>query len=263
MRSVEELRAAMEAETQKMTTAGASVSVLCRELGQLQSVYALSPEQRVPSAAVVKVPMLVAALNQVHLGALSLDTRVAVTAELVLPGSLPFEGGPRPCTLEEVLAWMTIAADDTCANVIIDLLGMDNINAFCASLGLANTRLHHRFGATSPSEPNHTSAADIDRLFRMLCSDMLLNVTLNSKALSILWRQRDNSLFRRYIWEEVGVAHQTGYAPGMSHDAGVFFVGGKRVYLGVFVQNAQQQQQNEYIGRMARLVYDHYIADSR
>ena len=102
--------------------------------------HAWQPEEPVPSASTIKVPILLAALEEVRLGRLSLEQRVALPAAALLPDTEVFDRGETDCSLWELLYWMTALSDNTATNVILDLLGLDAVNRYATRvLGLRHT----------------------------------------------------------------------------------------------------------------------------
>ena len=123
--------------------------------------HAWQPEEPVPSASTIKVPILLAALEEVRLGRLSLEQRVALPAAALLPDTEVFDRGETDCSLWELLYWMTALSDNTATNVILDLLGLDAVNRYATRvLGLRHTVCRRKMldaGTTGPPPP--TSAA--------------------------------------------------------------------------------------------------------
>lgn len=235
------------------------ISVLAADLQTGEELFAYEPDRQMVSASLIKVPILLAALAQVLDGYWNLETVLHVPSEQLTGDSIAFEEGPRDCSLEELLAWMIINSDNTATNVLIDALTIEGIQRHIQELGLSDTRLARRmldFAAIEQGRNNYTSARDMQRLFRALYAGEILNPELCQEALRILLRQNDHAKMRRYIWEDITVAHKSGSLPNLSHDAGVFHVGDRRVFFGAFVQQAPEEEGNpQFIGRLFWQVY--------
>lgn len=246
---------------QEMAQTTSQVSVLWQPLGG-QPVFAHNANRQMVSASIIKVPILIAALQQVQQGKATMNTQLEVGEGDILQDSVAFETGPRPATLEELLNWMIITSDNTSTNVLIKWLGMQTINLCCEELGLTQTRLERYmldFDAAKNGRNNYTSAADMYRLYAALFAGTILTPALCSVARKILEKQRHNILFKRYLWQDVPLAHKTGGLDNLSHDAGVFSLNGQQWFLGVFVQDAPRLEGDpELAGRIASLIYQYY-----
>ena len=252
----DDLRDILRAECESGT---ADISVLLCEVGQVP-LFAFEPDKPMVSASVIKVPVMLTALERMRQGKLHWMDEIPV--EDILEDSVPFEAGPRRATIEELITWMIVLSDNTSTNALIDLLGMDDINGYIEHMGLRHTVLRRKmldFAAIEQGRNNFTSASDMFRCFSAIYRRELLDDALCEKALDILSRNRDSREFRRYIWEDVRIAHKTGGLDHLSHDAGLMLFSDRAVYLGVFIQNAPDIAGDERrIGRIAHAVFAHY-----
>src|SRR5438045_7093992 len=109
----------------------------------------------VPSASTRKISIMMAALAAVHAGKLSLDQRVTIEAKYQDNDSGTFQHLTPgfTITLRDALVMMIIVSDNTCTGTVVDLLGLDAINALCRSVGLTGTV--HRFGIPPRLPPDH------------------------------------------------------------------------------------------------------------
>ena len=104
----------------------------------------------VPSASTRKISIMMAALQAVHAGRLALDQPVTILAKYQDNDSGTFQHLTPgfTITLRDALVMMIIVSDNTCTGTVVDLLGLDAINALCRSAGLTGTV--HRFGIPCP-----------------------------------------------------------------------------------------------------------------
>lgn len=251
---------AIAAAQEQITAAQADVSVLVKCVGQVAPVFAYRAREQVISASVIKVPILLAALEQVQRGALALDTLIAVPQQEILSDTHVFVFGSRAYTLRELLTWMIVNSDNTATNVLIENLGMDCINAYIARMGLAQTHLARKmldWPAVAAGKNNYTSAQDMAVLFDALYAHTILSPMLCDTALDILKQQRSFELLLRYIWQPVPVAHKTGGLDHLCHDVGVFEMPRGCYYIGVFIWNTPHIDGDEALaGRLSKIFYE-------
>jgi beta-lactamase class A len=192
-------------------------------------LFSLNPETVFPAASLAKVPILLEVARQLaqHDSPYTWQTRLEVTAEARVPsaGVLSNLSPELRPTLYDLAHLMITISDNTAANMLLDLVGMEAVNATMRNIGLLNTRLERRFmdfEARQAGRDNWTTAADIARLFCYLCG---ANVPERQRLLQILLHQNDYAILPAYWGEETLFAHKTGGLPGLMHDAGLLFRG--------------------------------------
>ena len=114
---------------------------------------AISPDEPVQTASVIKLAILYEALEQVRAGRAHFEDKITLNKADQVQGSgvLHFFDTPLPLTLKDALTLMVVMSDNTATNLAIDHLGLANINARVASLGLKNTYLYKKVFTPSPA----------------------------------------------------------------------------------------------------------------
>jgi beta-lactamase class A len=114
---------------------------------------AISPDTPVQTASVIKLAILYEALEQVRSGTAHFDDKIILTKADQVPGSgvLLFFDAPLSLTLKDVLTMMVVMSDNTATNLVIDHLGLENINARIAKLGLKDTYLYKKIFTPAPA----------------------------------------------------------------------------------------------------------------
>lgn len=202
----------------------------------------------VPSASTRKIAIMMAALKAVHESKLALEQPVTIEAkyqkndsgcfQFLLPGfTLP---------LRDVLVMMIIVSDNTCTGTVVDMLGLDPINALCQSIGMRGTT--HRYGIppsgmagyTPAPETNATTPADVGLLLERILQgsqDPAIAAQLGSTpalcqlGLDILsWQRLRNRLPAR-LPHGTKVAHKTGTTARNHNDAGIIYQGNQPLFI--------------------------------
>ena len=209
--------------------------------------YALNADKVLPAASLIKLHIMVEALAQVEAGTLRLTDRFSLGAESLVGGSgvLQWLGPGLNLSLEDLLTLMIIVSDNTATNMVIDLVGLDAVNARCEALGLTRTRLIGKLqlpeGAQNEAqrrgERNRTSAGDVLNLLVGLREGKLLGAEGTGVALRLLERQLYKEALGRYLptdeeleADPVTVASKSGLLRGVWHDAGLVSRGGEPLY---------------------------------
>lgn len=205
----------------------------------------------VPSASTRKIAILMTALKQVNEGTRSLDDRFLVEAEYQNTTSGTFQH-LRPgfeITFFDALVMMIIVSDNTCTGKVADIVGLDNVNALCQSIGMTGTT--HRDGrgsATTKGLPwdhpveasNSTTVNDLGILLDLMVQGMndpeaagKLGCTpeLVNQGMDILSWQKLRQRLPYLLPPDTKVAHKTGTGARNQNDAGVIFADGDPRYI--------------------------------
>lgn len=217
---------------------GGEVGLLVTDLAG-RELFALNPDQSLPAASTIKVPLLVQALEAAQAGRLDLGERVTLRPEDRVPGSgVLHELDPGlALTWRDVLTLMTVVSDNTATNLLIERLGVEAVGAWLAQHGLTGTRLvgplqlppERQNEAQRRGERSRTTARDQVRLLGRLARGELLDPPHTELALSILSRQQFRDLLARHVPRDTAgellyrVASKSGELRGVHHDVGVLF----------------------------------------
>lgn len=138
------------------------VSLYAENLTTHQTV-ALAPDTPVQTASVIKLAILYEALEQIRAGRAHFDDPLTLAPADRVPGSgiLRFFDAPLALTFKDVLTLMIVMSDNAATNLAIDHLGLANINARIAALGLHDTYLYKK--VFTPVAPGTTLPADFQR----------------------------------------------------------------------------------------------------
>ena len=190
------------------------------------SLIDLNSDVVFPAASLAKVPILVTLARQLaQSGTATWDTQIEVpeTARVPSDGVLADLSPAFRPTIHDLAHLMITISDNTAANVLLDLVGMETVNATMRELGLRSTRLDRHFmdfEARKAGRDNWTTAADMVLLLGHI---YLGHIPERERLLKILLRQNDYKILPAYWGEDVPFAHKTGGLEGVMHDAGILF----------------------------------------
>lgn len=226
------------------------------------------------TASVIKVPILVAVLDQVHHGACSLDQRFEVQPEDWVAGSgllKEFDPGVT-LTLKDYLTAMIVVSDNTATNLVLRVVGIPTVNAYLAGLRLVHTRSHRPVRSDGPLPGEHrgigtTTPLEMLAILDGLVGQTLLTPELCDLAVGMLRRQQYTEGLPRYLPTEVAVANKVGMVADVRADVGILFPPDRPpITLAVLSDSLADRRYSVdnpgWIGiaRIARAVYDHWRA---
>ncbi len=212
------------------------------------------------SASLIKVPILLAVLSYLESNNKSLDQAIKIIPEEWVDFSVISEQRLQQSTIYELLVWMIITSDNTATNVLIDFIGMDALNQYFRQIGLLQTTVQRKmmdFEKLAKGFDNRTSAHDMAQLFSRIYQRDLLTPPFSELAIEILSRQRVHESLKRYLVDDVKLAHKTGGLDTVDHDVGIVYSSAGDYLIGVFVTEVTNNDQaRQLIGRISKVVYD-------
>lgn len=244
----------------------AKSALYCVDLTTGMPIAAIREQTKVVSASTIKVMILCCALQNVMEGKYTLDQFIPITPENFCDDTNVFvpEYRTNGATLWEHLYWMTVCSDNTATNTVISLLGYDHINAYCEKLGLTASCVQRKmldWKAIEEGRNNYTSPVDQYRIYSLLYHGEILNAELRAVAVDFLSRSRYFGGLLRYIPDPVEVWRKPGGLDHLDHDAGIILLKNKPYFLGIFTWDGPaldgEDQQQRFIGKLSRIVYDY------
>lgn len=215
------------------------------------------------SASLIKVPILLAVLGDLECNNGSLDRVITISPESWVDFSVISEQRLDSITVYELLVWMIVTSDNTATNVLIDFIGMDTLNRYFRQIGLKQTKIQRKmmdFERLANGFDNMTTARDMAHIFTRIYRKELLTPSFSALVIEILSRQRVYDSLKRYLVDDVKMAHKTGGLDTVDHDVGIIYSDKKDYIIGVFVtevtDNTDAQQ---LIGRISKVVYEHLV----
>jgi beta-lactamase class A len=196
--------------------------------------YLLHADEVFPQASSIKIAVLAELYHQAQQGKLKLTDVYTVQPSDLVPDS-DIMGGLTPgvtrITLRDLATMMIAVSDNSATNVLIDRVGIENVNALLDSLGLTHIRLRRKMmdlKAAGEGRENIATPAEMMTLLENLYRGKVFNKELTDffKMLST----HKSSFIPRDLPEGLKVANKPGELEGVRNDSGIVFVE-KRPYV--------------------------------
>ncbi len=195
--------------------------------------FYLNADERFPTASTIKIPIMVEAYYQAKEGNIKLSDTLTYHQKTHVGGSgiIQFLSDGLKISVYDAMFLMIVLSDNTTTNMLIDLLGVKNINARMESLGLNNIKVFRKafskkaevepklckkygFGMATPHEMNIL----LEKIYRGQVPDK----SSCKKMIEIMKNQFYEGQLRRWVHgKKVWVANKTGSVTGVRNDVGI------------------------------------------
>ena len=183
-------------------------------------------------ASSIKIAVLAELYLQAQQGKLKLTDLYTVQTSDLVPDS-DIMGGLTPgvtrVTLRDLATMMVAVSDNSATNVLIDRIGMDNVNAMLDSLGLAHTRLRRKMmdlEAAKQGRENISTPREMMTLLETIYRGKFLNQEPTADFFKVLSTNKD-SWIPRNLPASLKIANKPGSLEAVRNDSGIVFVEGR------------------------------------
>jgi len=210
----------------------------------------LHADEVFPQASSIKIAVLAELYRQAQAGKLKLTDLYAVQASDLVADSDIMNGltpGVTRITLRDLATMMVAVSDNSATNVLIDRVGMENVNALMDSLGLAHTRLRRKMmdlKAAGEGRENVSTPAEMMALLENLYRGKVLNREMTDDFFKMLSTHKQ-SFIPRDLPEGVKVANKQGELEGVRNDSGVVFVENRPYVICVMTTYLRHERDGE------------------
>ena len=212
--------------------------------------YLLHANDVYPQASSIKICVLAELYRQAQQGKLKLTDLYTVNASDLVQDS-DIMGGLTPgvtqITLRDLATMMVAVSDNSATNVLIDRVGMDNVNAFLNAQGLRDTRLRRKMmdlKAAAEGRENVSTPNEMLNLLQALYRGEILNKEMTDDFFRVLSTHKD-SWIPRNLPDDLKIADKPGALEGVRNDSGVIFVDRRPYVLCVMTTYLHRERDGE------------------
>jgi beta-lactamase class A len=203
--------------------------------------FLLRADSVFPQASSIKIAILAELYHQAQLsargtpGKAKLSDFYTVQSSDLVPDS-DIMGGLTPgttrLTYRDLAVMMVAVSDNSATNVLIDRLGMENVNALLDSLGLQHTRLRRKMmdiKAAAEGRENISTPEEMLTLLEKLYQGKILDQEITADFFKVLSTHK-SSFIPRDLPDDLQIADKPGELEAVRNDSGIVFLE-KRPYI--------------------------------
>ena len=225
-----------------------------------------------PAASVMKVWLMIVALQQVQAGTLELHGRIGLPSDERVGGSgvlMRLEGGAS-LTLLDYLNLMIVVSDNTATNIVLETIGgRDVVGKNLLEWGATGTTVIGKLMLPFEKKNDDQKAGKLAEITPQECISILeqlhagklLSADLTALALEIMGAQQYTEIIGRYLPDGLAAATKSGQITGVRNDIG--YVWAEKPYIVALCSkdcsDARFHIDNEAVlalAKVSRLVFD-------
>jgi beta-lactamase class A len=223
-----------------------------------------------PQASSIKIAVLAELYHQAQLSAQGesgkaklIDLYTVRTADLVQDSDIM--GGLTPgvtqLTNRDLATMMVAVSDNSATNVLIDRLGMENVNALLDSLALHNTKLRRKMmdvKAAAEGRENISTPQDMLTLLEKIYQEKVLNKEMTADFFKMLSTHK-NSFIPRDLPDGLQIANKPGELEAVRNDSGIVFLQNRPYIICVMTAYlVRERDGEEAIAKISAAAYRYF-----
>jgi len=232
--------------------------------------FLLHGESIFPQASSIKAAVLAELYHQAQLSAQGESGKAKLTdlytvraADLVqdsdiLGGLTP---GVTQLTNRDLATMMVAVSDNSATNVLIDRLGMENVNALLDSLALHNTKLRRKMmdvKAAAEGRENISTPQDMLTLLENIYQGRVLNKEMTADFFKMLSTHKD-SFIPRDLPDGLQIANKPGELEAVRNDSGIVFLQNRPYIICVMTTYlVRERDGEEAIAKISAAAYRYF-----
>jgi beta-lactamase class A len=193
-----------------------------------------------------------------------LNDLYTVRSEDMVPDSFIMLGltpGVTRITNRDLATMMVAVSDNSATNVLIDHVGMDNVEKMLAGLGLKNTHLRRKMmdlQAAREGRENVSTPREMMTLLDDIYRNKVLDKELTADFFKVLSTPKDSSI-PKMLPPDVVIANKPGELEAVRNDSGIVFVPNRPFVICVMTSYLHDERAGQQaISEIALAAYDYF-----
>jgi len=230
-----------------------------------QRAFYLNADAIYPTASTIKIAVLAELYRQHERGSgaklgdlYTVNAKDGVGTEGILQS---MSAGVSRITNRDLALLMVSLSDNSATNVLIDRVGMDNVNSWLSQLGLERTRLRRHMldvKAAQEGRENTSTPRELVTMLLAIHEGRVFGKATTEEFFRMLSTQK-SSYIPRHLPADLMIANKPGNLDAVRNDAGIIFVPGRPFAIAVMTTFATDGvEAEESIGRIAQAAWSYF-----
>lgn len=215
------------------------------------------------SASMIKVFIMAYAMDMASKGQLELDSTRILTSDDKVGGAgiiCNWESGTA-ISVRQLITLMITESDNTATNMMIQLLGMDNINSYIKSHGYEDTVLRRKMmdlAAVAAGRENYSSVKDLGTIFSLISQGRCVSPEYDKMMVDIMLGQTDMECMPAAI-SGVRIAHKTGELDNLYDDGGIIITDKGNYVLVMMTDDISRNHAIDRMKQAASMIHSSFL----
>lgn len=253
-------------------------AVAFKDLQAPETYVFINEHENFHAASTMKTPVMLEVFRQAKEGKFKLSDSLLVKNQFksIADGSsfsldISRDGGEQLYeqigtyrNIEDLVVDMIIYSSNLATNIIIELVGAENVNATLRELGAQNIKVLRGvedMKAYDAGLNNSTTAYDLMLVLEAIGTGKAVDTVSGKKMVDILLKQKDRSMIPALLPDHIRVANKTGMITGVHHDSAIVYLpGGEKYVLVLLSKNVEDMEKTTSMLARASLLIYNYMA---
>ena len=262
-----------------LATEKGDFAIAFKDLQDPESHIFINEHENYHAASTMKTPVMMEVFNQVKEGKYKLSDSLLVKNEFksIVDGStycmdISRDGGEQLYeqigsyrSIEDLVVDMIIYSSNLATNIVIELVGAENVNKSLRALGAENMNVLRGVEDMKAYEAglnNSTTAYDLMLVFEAIAGGNAVDAVSSKKMVEILFKQKHREIIPALLPENIKIANKTGMITGVHHDSAIVYLpDGRKYVLVILSKNVENMgKATNMLASASLLIYNHMKA---
>ncbi|WP_373520852.1 serine hydrolase [Aquiflexum sp.] len=259
-----------------LATEKGDFAIAFKDLQKPERNIFINEHENFHAASTMKIPVMLEIFKQVKEGKYKLSDSLLVKNEFksIVDGStysmdISRDSGEQLYeqigsyrSIEDLVGDMIIYSSNLATNIVIELVGADNVNSTLRGMGAKNIKVLRGvedIKAFDAGLSNTTTAYDLMLILEAIARGEAVNTISSKRMVNILLKQKHRDMIPALLPEHVKIANKTGWINGVHHDSAIVYLPGGRKYVLVILSKNLENMDTatNMLSRASLLIYNY------